>query len=139
MQSRPKDLGTKYESARVNFHNACGLDSDREKEGGQYDAGDVWIKGGWIEEAKSRANLNPHQALHKALNKAGHWRVWLSHKRLTRKQGNQRRTPDGEPEVVSMHPVTAEVLLSAYTELSGEQPELVDSIWQEVQDAHDSH
>lgn len=139
--NKPKAQGTANETRRVGVHQWAGLSADRLSEGGRYDPGDVWIVAhpgddpdevGWIDECKARANLNPHQTLAKALAKAGHMRVMVSHKRLVRKDGNQRRTPDGEVEVVSFHPATAEALLCAYEHLRKLAPSLTAKIWKDV-------
>lgn len=141
MKTRPRDQGTWYETQRVSYHQACGLYASRLIEGAAKDLGDLAIVAHpdfdphgahWIEEAKFRANLNPHKALDQAIHKAGHKQVLLAHKRLTRNDGNQRRTPDGLPEIVATHPTTAEVLLATYEELRGTDPKLVSDIWKEL-------
>ena len=139
MRTKPKDLGTRYETARVARHWEAGLHAARLTEGGAADLGDLWIvahpdgdgaEHGWIEEAKARANLNPHLTLHKAIGKAGHRRVLLAHKRLVDK-GGKRRVPDGLAEVVSLAPDVAERLLVAHEELRRQHPEFVARLWKE--------
>lgn len=136
--NKPKQKGTRNETRRVRAWHDAGVNAGRLAEGGLHDLGDLWVGNyphgpggdrGWIEEAKERANLNPHRTLHDAIRKAGHPRVLLSHKRLTRKDGNQRRTPDGEPEVVVVRPDVAAVLLRAFLELEAERPVFVDGLW----------
>lgn len=132
MRSKPRDLGTNYESARVAYWNNRGIAAARLAEGGQTDLGDLWLSHhpdsdtdgvGWIEESKARERLNPHQTLDQAIDKAGHKRVLLAHKRLVRKPGHQRRTPDGLPEIVAMHPDTATALLVAFHALEEIAPD----------------
>ena len=101
MSNPSKQQGTTFESWLVGTFRANGLNSRRLAEGGSHDLGDLEVED-WIIEAKARSNLNLHQALHKAREKAPQRRVAVVHKRLTRKEGNQRRTPDGEPIVVAM-------------------------------------
>jgi hypothetical protein len=110
---RPRDQGTRFESWLVKRFREAGLSAGRLPEGGSRDAGDVIVElpsgDSVIMEAKARANLNPHVALAKARIKAAKadldvlpWLTVLAWKRLTRKEGNVRRTPSGEPVIVSM-------------------------------------
>ncbi len=118
MVNKPKAQGTAFETWLVNEAKAQQHKAWRLAEGGQDDAGDVFIdpydwyfldsKGvGWVIEAKATTNLNPHKALAKARAKAKNADlphtvrgVAVIHKRLIRKTGNQRRSADGEPIVV---------------------------------------
>ena len=102
---RPKDQGTRWESAIVTSAMAFGIDARRIAEGGQNDLGDIQldVPNGdiWILEAKHRTNLNTHQTLRAAKKKApAYANVAVIWKKSVRKAGNQNRTPDGEPSVV---------------------------------------
>lgn len=119
---KPKDQGTRYETAIVQEATRHGLTAGRIAEGGRWDAGDVFLVDEygdhWIIEAKARAALNPHKELAKAKAKTSKANLpffttdtVLFWKRLTRKEGNERRTPDGEPEIVCMTPDTFFALL----------------------------
>lgn len=136
--SRPKDQGTSFETARKRGWHDVDVPGGRLAEGGLSDLGDLWLhahpegaspEDGWIEEDKFRQRLNLHKSLAKALSKAGHRRLLFAWKRLTKDDGNSRRTPDGMPTVVAAHPQTAAVLLRAYLELQGRDPEFVDRLW----------
>lgn len=107
--SKAKAQGTRYETDIVNRLNAYdpSLGARRLAEGGIGDVGDieVWPAGAkspLVIEAKHRQALNLHQTVHKARSKAGLSRSVVFWKKLTRKAGNAKRTPDGIPEVVSM-------------------------------------
>lgn len=105
--NRLKAQGTALESQVVKDAKARKMDARRIVEGGIQDEGDVEIHADerWLVECKSRANLNIQETLAKAKEKGvkqGHTGpvavVW---KRLTRKNGNQKRTPvAGIPTVV---------------------------------------
>ena len=104
--NKPKAQGTRFETWLVNYFNDkwTGLYAARLPELGLHDQGDIHLESRhtdtWTVEAKARANLNPHLALHKAKQKADTTNVAVIWKRLTRKQGNTRRTPTGEPIIV---------------------------------------
>ena len=94
------------------------IDPKRLAEGGSHDQGDVefrdWDGEHWVVECKARANLNVTQTLAKAKRKAGPGnRVVLAWKKLTRKGDNQRRSADGEPDVVVMDWATYMYLMRA--------------------------
>lgn len=119
--SKAKDQGTRYETAivkRLNEHYGVRLvdhfkepppklPARRVAEGGIADLGDIELELGdkrlpLIIEAKHRQALNLHQTVSKANSKAGLSRSVVFWKKLTRKAGQQRRTPDGVAEVVAM-------------------------------------
>lgn len=104
MANRSKAQGTAFETWLVRYFQDAGLWARRLAEGGSNDVGDLELGAEdlWTIEAKARANLNAHAALAKAKHKAGTGPVALVWKRLTRKQGNQRRSPVGEPVIVAM-------------------------------------
>lgn len=103
MKTRPKDLGTRQETAVVNKALDAGLVAERLAEGGARDLGDVRIATDtfWIGEVKDRERLNIHSALEKALEKSGTPDTFVVWRRLYRKEGNTRRTQDG-PVVVAL-------------------------------------
>jgi hypothetical protein len=105
MKTKPKQLGTAWESEIVELLRWAGMHPRRLAEGGQRDEGDIefYDRTGerWVVEAKATANLNITRTLAKAKDKAmGMAPVALVWKKLTRKGDNQRRTPDGERVVV---------------------------------------
>lgn len=105
MSNAAKAQGTRWESALVKAARDAGLQSDRFAEGGSHDIGDLWITARaetWVVEAKARANLNVHAALAKARAKAGHRPAIVAWKKLVRKDGNSRRTAEGEAVVVAL-------------------------------------
>ena len=76
-------------------------------EGGPNDEGDVEFYDTfgqhWIVECKARANYNSTQGLAKAKRKAPKNSIAVvAWKKLTRKEGNEKRTSDGEPDIVIM-------------------------------------
>jgi len=120
MTNKPKQQGTAFETWLVNdlnhtFYLINDTQAERLPEGGSNDRGDIRLidnRGDlWIIEAKARANLNAHQAIAKAKEKSDATRTALIWKRLTRKDGNARRTPDGEPIIVVMDLDTFKALL----------------------------
>ena len=76
---RPKDQGTRWETAVVRKAQDLGLLADRLPEGGPHDAGDLWIGGPLVKG-------DPYPAI-----------PVLAWKRLT--GDGQRRTPDGVAHV----------------------------------------
>ena len=113
MVNKAKAQGTAWETAVVGRLRAAGFQlADRIKEGGSLDEGDVAFEDrfgeNWIVECKARANYNVTQGLAKAKLKAANFRagkmphVVVAWKKLTRKDGNERRSADGEPDVVIM-------------------------------------
>lgn len=138
--NKPKAQGTALETREVGNWRSHGIPAGRLAEGGCSDLGDVWLVehpdgarsgDGWICEAKWRANLNPHQALAKAIKKAGHLRTFLVHKRLVDK-GGKRRVPDGLVQTVTLHPDTFSVLLQTYELFRQRHPRIVDDIWEDL-------
>lgn len=103
MRTRPKDLGTRFETFVVNQALDAGLIAERLAEGGSKDLGDVRIATDvyWIGEVKDRERLNIHQALEKALDKSGTPDTFVVWRRMFRKKGNKRRSQDG-PVVVAL-------------------------------------
>ena len=78
---RPKDQGTRWESELVRRAQDIGILAGRLAEGGITDQGDVWLLD------------TPDSELAK---------VAVAWKRLVPRDGNTRRVPDGEPDVVVM-------------------------------------
>jgi len=108
VKGRPKDQGTRLETATVKYFLESGLEARRLAEGGRNDLGDIELHGlrqpfpYMIIECKARANLNVHQTLAKAIEKARGAPVAVLWKKLTRKGDNQRRTMDGVGSIVAM-------------------------------------
>ncbi len=108
MRTRPKDLGTRLETATVKYFLSSGLEARRLAEQGRNDLGDIELHGlrqpfpYMILECKARANLNLHQTLATATEKARGAPVVVLWKKLTRKGDAQRRTPDGVGTTVTM-------------------------------------
>lgn len=122
MKGRPKDQGTRLETATVKAAEAAGLYAERIAEGGPNDLGDVRIWGsagvrdgqvqpvaGFIVECKDRMALNIHEALQKAINKSGRYTV-VKWRRMARKSGNTRRHEVGEPVVAMTESLFLELL-----------------------------
>tara|TARA_B100001996_G_C18668965_1_gene595956 strand:- start:1416 stop:1778 length:363 start_codon:yes stop_codon:yes gene_type:complete len=117
MVNKPKQQGTAYETFCVNrLDEKMSIKARRLAEGGKNDLGDIeFIKGNkhfFIGECKNRTNLNVHQTLSKALEKSGQFETVVYWKKLKRKDGNAKRSADGESEVVIMTPMLFEHLLS---------------------------
>ena len=107
MVNKAKKQGTTYESNIVNRLNKNdNFKVQRLAEGGSLDKGDIELvinnTDVYYIEAKSRQNLNLHQALDKAIEKSNSQNTVLFWKKLKRKKGNSKRSTDGLPEVVSM-------------------------------------
>jgi hypothetical protein len=104
MVNKPKMQGTAHETAIVNSLKEAGIAASRIAEGGSKDRGDVLLLDGageeWVIEAKATQTLNVTRVLGKAKVKSGIANTALIWKRLTKSEGNARRTPDGEPVVV---------------------------------------
>ena len=104
--SKPKAQGTRWETQIVERFKAAGIYARRIAEGGSKDIGDVLAateaSGEWVIEAKATQTLNVTRVLGKAKVKSGVKNTVLIWKRLTKSEGNSRRTPDGEPVVVVM-------------------------------------
>ena len=102
MKTKPRDLGTRFETFLVNYWIGRHLVAWRIAEKGTHDEGDIFLHPDWTIEAKARANLNVSQTLAKAEQKAQTQNVAVAWKKLTRKAGNQRRTPDGVEITMTM-------------------------------------
>ena len=107
MVNKPKIQGTAFETLTVNKLNEYGFKSKRLAEGGSKDKGDIECEVPFtgilpypkiIFEAKHRANLNVHQTLAKAKEKAG-GDVILAWKKTKRKNNSKVRVADGERTV----------------------------------------
>ena len=104
--SKARDQGTRFETWLVDQLNEVTNGWSRARriaEGGVNDEGDVTYVDGfnqrWVVEAKATQTLNVTRVLGKARKKGGRYTV-LMWKRLTKSEGNSKRTPDGEPVVV---------------------------------------
>lgn len=124
--SKAKAQGTRYETAvtgRIRRwllgwgDGTPDLSARRLAEGGCDDEGDVeaWLFASRVlVECKARQTLNIQDTLAKAKVKANDGLVLLFWKRLTRSNGNSRRTPvSGIPEVVVVTPEDLHELLTA--------------------------
>ena len=105
MVNKPKIQGTAFETLTVNKLNDYGFKAKRLAEGGSKDEGDIECEVPFtsilpyprvILEAKHRANLNVHQTLAKAKDKAGDSDVILAWKKTKRKNNSKVRVADGE-------------------------------------------
>ena len=103
--NKPKIQGTAFETLVVNKLNNYGFKARRLAEGGSKDEGDIECEVPFAEilpyprvvlEAKHRANLNVHQTLAKAKEKAGDSDVILAWKKTKRKNNSKVRVADGE-------------------------------------------
>jgi hypothetical protein len=114
MRTRPKDLGTAFETAVVRNAQDRGLIAERLAEGGAYDRGDIRIltEYEWIGEAKDHMQLNVPRALEKALAKAKTPNTFLVYRKMVRREGYQNRTQDG--------PVVVVLTLDRFLQLLGE-------------------
>ena len=104
MVNKPKIQGTAFETLTVNKLNEYGFKAKRLAEGGSNDKGDIECENTFnnilpypkiILEAKHRQNLNVHQTLAKAKEKAG-GDVVLAWKKTVRKNNSKVRVADGE-------------------------------------------
>mgnify|MGYP003113832824 FL=1 len=104
MVNKPKIQGTAFETLTVNKLNDYGFKAKRLAEGGSKDKGDIECQVPFtgilpypniIFEAKHRANLNVHQTLAKAKEKAD-GDVILAWKKTKRKNNSKVRVADGE-------------------------------------------
>jgi hypothetical protein len=102
MKTRPKDLGTREETATVRLAVSKGLVAERLPEGASADRGDVrvYAEHEWIGEVKNRQALNIHAALEKAILKAGTVDTFVVWRRMVRHAGNTNRTQEGPVVVV---------------------------------------
>jgi hypothetical protein len=103
MRTRPKDLGTRFETFVVRAALDKGLMAERLAEGAVNDLGDirVYAEVEWVLEARDRQQLNIPRALEKAILKSGTLNTALVYRKMVRKNGNQRRTQDG-PVIVAL-------------------------------------
>ena len=108
MVNKPKIQGTAFETLTVNKLNEYGFKARRLAEGGSKDEGDIECEVPFVGilpyprvilEAKHRANLNVHQTLAKAKEKAGDSDVILAWKKTKRKNNSKVRVADGERTV----------------------------------------
>lgn len=118
MRTRPKDLGTRWETFVVTAARAMGLVARRLAEGGRYDEADVEIHDAagrrYLIECKDRSALNAHGALEKARLKAGDdARVALVWRRMVRTADSTRRRSAGPAVVVVQLPVFLDLLARA--------------------------
>ena len=115
MRTRPKQLGTAFETRTVRRAQDKGLVAERIAEGGAQDLGDVrvYTDPEWVLECKDRQQLNVHQALEKAQLKSGTRRTAVVWRRMVRKKGNTNRTQQG--------PIVAVVELDVFLELLAER------------------
>jgi hypothetical protein len=104
MVNKPKIQGTAFETLTVNKLNKYGFKARRLAEGGSKDKGDIECENTFVDrlpypkiifEAKHRANLNVHQTLAKAKEKAG-GDVIVAWKKTVRKNNSKVRVADGE-------------------------------------------
>lgn len=107
MVNKAKKQGTTYETNIVTrLNKQQNFKVQRLAEGASLDKGDIELiinnQHTYYIEAKSRQNLNIHQTLDKALEKSSSENTVIFWKKLKRKSGNQKRSSDGVPEVVSM-------------------------------------
>ena len=124
MVNKPKIQGTAFETLTVNKLNEYGFKAKRLAEGGSKDLGDIECENTFknilpypkiIFEAKHRANLNVHQTLAKAKEKAG-GDVVLAWKKTVRKNNSKVRVADGERIVYIVDEDLLFRLLKSYTE-----------------------
>tara|TARA_B100000287_G_scaffold354543_1_gene344801 strand:+ start:2528 stop:2917 length:390 start_codon:yes stop_codon:yes gene_type:complete len=124
MVNKPKIQGTAFETLTVNKLNEYGFKAKRLAEGGSNDKGDIECENTFnnilpypkiILEAKHRQNLNVHQTLAKAKEKAG-GDVVLAWKKTVRKNNSKVRVADGERIVYIVDEDLLFRLLENYTE-----------------------
>lgn len=103
MRTRPKDLGTRQETAVVRRAQGYGLIAERLAEGSVTDRGDIRIftDTEWVGEVKDRMALNVHQALDKARAKSGAHSTFIVWRKMKRNSGSSRRVQDG-PVIVAL-------------------------------------
>lgn len=124
MVNKPKIQGTAFETLTVNKLNEYGFKAKRLAEGGSNDKGDIECENTFsdtlpypkiILEAKHRQNLNVHQTLAKAKEKAG-GDVILAWKKTIRKNDSKVRVADGERIVYILDEDLLFKLLKSYKE-----------------------
>ena len=124
MVNKPKIQGTAFETLTVNKLNEYGFKAKRLAEGGSNDKGDIECENTFsdtlpypkiIFEAKHRQNLNVHQTLAKAKEKAG-GDVILAWKKTIRKNDSKVRVADGERIVYILDEDLLFKLLKSYKE-----------------------
>jgi len=123
MVNKPKIQGTAFETLTVNKLNEYGFKARRLAEGGSKDLGDIECENTFaglipnpkiILEAKHRQNLNVHQTLAKAKEKAG-GDVILTWKKTIKKNNSRVRVADGERIVYIIDEELMFKLLKSYT------------------------
>ena len=128
MVNKPKIQGTAFETLTVNKLNEYGFKAKRLAEGGSNDKGDIECENTFnnilpypkiILEAKHRQNLNVHQTLAKAKEKAG-GDVVLAWKKTVRKNNSKVRVADGERIVYIVDEDLLFRLLENYEEVNSE-------------------
>jgi len=126
MVNKPKIQGTAFETLTVNKLNKYGFKARRLAEGGSKDEGDIECEVPFshilpyprvVLEAKHRANLNVHQTLAKAKEKAGSSDVILAWKKTKRKNNSKVRVADGERVVYIVDEDLMFRLLENYNEV----------------------
>lgn len=95
MANRPKSQGTGLESEVREAARTRGLPAQRYESGAPARDVDIDSHLRWVVECKHRANLNAHKTVLQSINAWPDWPVMLVWKRLSRKDGNERRTADG--------------------------------------------
>ena len=107
MVNKPKRQGTAWEGQVRDRLHTVGIEAKRLAEGGSKDEGDIefWLNGEhWIVESKRRQNYQGHKGLAAAKRKAYDYadadRVAVAWKRTILKEGNVKRSADGEPVIV---------------------------------------
>jgi len=124
MVNKPKIQGTAFETLTVNKLNEYGFKAKRLAEGGSNDKGDIECENTFTDvlpypkiifEAKHRQNLNVHQTLAKAKEKAG-GDVILAWKKTIRKNDSKVRVADGERIVYIVDEDLLFKLLKSYKE-----------------------
>jgi len=95
--SKYKAQGTRYENFWVRVFQSAGLWARRIPEGGRRDEGDVEVYNAtgtvrFVVESKAREVLDAHDAMEKAVTKAGTWKTALGWTRFRRPKGGQKRT-----------------------------------------------
>jgi len=95
MANRPKSQGTGLESEVREAARTRGLPAQRYESGAPARDVDVDSHLRWVVECKHRANLNAHKTVLQSIANWPDWPVALVWKRLSRKNGNERRTADG--------------------------------------------
>jgi hypothetical protein len=114
MRTRPKALGTRFETRTVRLLQDEGLVAERLAEGGLHDRGDIRVLTDreWVGECKDRMSLNLPATLEDAIRKAGHHDVFVVWRKMRRQPGSDRRIQDGPVVVAFTLEKAAELLLA---------------------------